>query len=94
MTFEQGITGIKKLSIFVCKETYAETLQQGYEIIAVLHEVGYSKMLIYQSLMDYKEQLKEGITKEYIKDIIDWVVGYCSPQWEMKYHNRRKNGLR
>ena len=57
-----------------------ELRKQGYELLLKLHDLGVDKESVYQPLLEYHGSLDDGISYDYIADILDFVVGWCSPQ--------------
>lgn len=75
------ITQIKKLSSTVTENTYDTKKQQGYELLIRLHDLGLEKDKVYQLLFQYYNSLEDSLSRDYIADILDFVVGWCSPQY-------------
>ena len=75
---EEIMEQIKRLSLTVTEEEYSATLEQGYELLVKLHDLGAEKESVYQSLLAYHSGLEDGITYNYIADLLDYVAGWCS----------------
>ncbi len=71
----------------VTESTYSDGLQQGYELLLLLHDLGIEKNSVYQTLTQYYNSLEECLSRDCIADMMDFVVGWCSPQkyiWKEK----------
>lgn len=77
------IAQIKKLSLTVTENTYETGKQQGYELLLRLHDLGLEKDNVYQLLFQYHNSLEDNLSRDYIADILDYVVGWCSPQYRI-----------
>ena len=64
----------------VTKKEYSTFLEQGYERLVELHESGVDKDSVYQVLFAYFNSLEDGISYNFIADILDFVTGWCSPE--------------
>ena len=77
---EEIIAQIKKLSLSITEETYYIGVQKGYCLLVKLHDLGIEKERAYQALFQYHNSLEESLSRDYIADILDYIVGWCSPQ--------------
>ena len=77
------IAQIKKLSLTVTENTYDAEIQQGYELLIRLHDLGIEKDNVYQLLFQYHNSLEDGLSRDYVADILDYVAGWCSPQYRI-----------
>ena len=77
---DEIITQIKMLSLFITEENYFAGIQEGYKLLIKLHDLGIEKERIYQALFQYHNSLEDNLSHDYIADILDYVVGWCSPQ--------------
>ena len=77
------IAQIEKISLTVTESTYDIGIQQGYELLLRLHDLGLEKDNVYQLLFQYHNSLEDNISRDYIADILDYVVGWCSPQYRI-----------
>ncbi len=71
---------IKALAVSVTEKEYSTFLEQGYELLAELHESGVDKDSVYRPLFAYFNSLEDGISYNFIADILDFVSGWCSPE--------------
>ena len=78
---EEIFAQIKLLGLSITETTYDTGIQQGYELLVRLHDLGLEKESVYQSLLQYHNSLEAGLSRDYLADIMDFVVGWCSPQW-------------
>lgn len=69
------IAQIKKLSLTVTENTYCTLIQQGHELLIRLHDLGLEKDKVYQLLFQYYNNLEDSLSRDYIADILDFVVG-------------------
>lgn len=79
-SMEEIMEQIKLLSSTVTEEEYSATLEQGYELLMKLHDLGAEKDRVYQPLFAYLNSLEDGISYNFIADILDYVTGWCSPE--------------
>jgi len=77
---DEIIEQIKILASSVTENTYSTEIKQGYELLVKLHDLGVDKEIVYRPLFQYLSSLEEGISYNYITDILDYVVGWCSPR--------------
>ena len=45
-----------------------------------LHDLGFEKQNVYQSLIQYYNSLGDNLARDCAADILDFVVGWCCPQ--------------
>lgn len=74
------IIQIKMLSLSVTEENYHAVIQKGYKFLVRLHDLGAEKENVYQALFQYHNSLEDNLSRDYIADILDYIVGWCSPQ--------------
>lgn len=77
---EEIITQIQILSSNITEDTYCIRMRQGYELLVRLHDMGFEKESVYQPLFLYHNSLEDSRSRDYMADILDYVVGWCSPQ--------------
>lgn len=70
---------IKLLSTAVTTEEYSAYQEQVYELLVKLRDSGVDKDCVYRALSEYLNSLEDGIAYDFIADILDYVVGWCSP---------------
>lgn len=71
---------IKLLSTTVTTEEYSAYLEQVYELLVKLRDSGVDKERVYRALSEYLNSVEDGIAYDFIADILDYVVGWCSPE--------------
>ena len=79
-TSDKLFNQIKQLSINVTEENYHEYNEQGYEILIKIKAMGTTQKQAYDLLFKYHNSLEEGLSKEWIADILDYVCGWCAPK--------------
>lgn len=77
------IAQIKSSSLSITEETYWAQLQEGYQLLVRLHDLGVEKQWAYQALLTYHNRLEDSLSRDYIADILDYIVGWCSPQYRI-----------
>ncbi len=77
---EEIIAQIKMLSLSITEENYYAGVQKGYKLLLRLHDLGAEKESTYQVLEEYHNSLEDNLSRDYIADILDYIVGWCSPQ--------------
>lgn len=79
MNREKIINQMKELCSSVTGSTYDDVIQQNYELLKRLNNLGVEKEIVYQSLLQYHNSLETGLARECIADVLDYIVGWCSP---------------
>ena len=77
------LSQIIEAALSVTEMEYYCKIQEGYTLLVKLRDLGAEKEVIFQSLTQYYDTLKEGISRDYIADVLDFVVGWCAPQYEI-----------
>ena len=77
---EEFMDYIKLLSTAVTTEEYSAYQEQVYELLVKLRDSGVDKDHVYRALSEYLNSLEDGIAYDFIADILDYVVGWCSPK--------------
>lgn len=80
---EAIISQIKSLSLSITEETYLAQLQEGHQLLGRLHDLGVEKEWAYQALLEYHDHLEDNLSRDYIADMLDYIVGWCSPQYQI-----------
>lgn len=83
LDMHQIIAEIKKISLTVTENTYNTRLQQGYELLLRLRDLGIEQDNVYQLLLQYHNSLADNLSQDFIADILDYVIGWCSPQYRI-----------
>ena len=76
--FKSMINQIKKISLSVEKHTYETSQKQAYVLLRKLHDAGYTKDEVYQSLLSFQATLKDSLSYDFICDLMDVVINWCS----------------
>lgn len=77
---EEIIAQIKVLALSITEENYHVEMRKGYKYLTRLHDLGAEKESVYQVLEEYHSSLEDSLSRDYIADILDCIVGWCSPQ--------------
>ena len=77
---EEIIAQIKVLALSVTEENYNAGVRKGYKLLLRLHDLGAEKESAYQVLEEYHNSLEDSLSRDYIADILDYIVGWFSPQ--------------
>lgn len=78
---DQLFSQIEDMCSAVTKDTYAACIQQGYAILIRLHDLELTQEQVCHRLLQYHNCLGDGMAQDCIADIMDFVVGWCAPQW-------------
>lgn len=78
MNSQEIVNKIEKISLSITKCSYDNGIQQGYELLIQLHDLE-EKEMVYQLLFQYYNSLEDSLSRDYMADIMDFVVGWCSP---------------
>lgn len=81
MEHDKIISKIKELCSAVTESTYDQTILQGYNLLLTLHAMGVNQEQVYQSLLEYYNNLEDSMIRDCAGDILDFAAGWCSPQW-------------
>lgn len=71
---------IYKICLSITESTYEDGVNQGYQLLVKLHHLGIDKEHVYQSLLLYYKKQDNDLSCNCLADIMDFVVGWCSPQ--------------
>lgn len=77
---EKIMVQIKILCSVVTKNNYQRVIQQSYELVSKLCDLGVEKEVVYQSLFQYYQSLEDDLVQDCVADILDFIVSWCSPQ--------------
>lgn len=81
--FKDIIDQIKTITLSVEEHTYKESQKQAYDLLWKLHDAGYTKDEVYQSLLTYQAILKDGLSYDFLCDLMDYVVGWCATELQI-----------
>ena len=79
-TYKGIIAQMKKLCTSVTESTYEYRVQQGRQMLVQLHDLGFEENCIYESLLQHYNSLEDGLSRDCLGDIMDFVIGWCAPQ--------------
>ena len=78
--FEKLFMKIKQLSTAIIEENYDDYTKQGYAILTRIHDLGITQDQVYSTFFYYYNSLEEGLSKEWIADMLDYISGWCNPE--------------
>ena len=78
---DEIITQIEELLLSLTKDNYDSKIQEGYLILLKLRNLGLDREVVYQTLYKYYNTLADNLNSNFIADILDFVDGWCSPQY-------------
>ena len=70
---------IKQLSTNITEENYYACYEQGYDILSKIKDLGIEQEYTYNLLFKYYNSLEDGLSKEWIADLLDCICGWCAP---------------
>ena len=78
--FEKLFMKIKQLSTAIIEENYDDYTKQGYAILMRIHDLGITQDQVYSKFFHYYNSLEEGLSKEWLADMLDYISGWCNPE--------------
>lgn len=78
--YQELLEELYKICISITEATYESGVKQGYQLLVKLHNLGIDKDRVYQSLLSYYNSLVSDLSRNCLADIMDFIVGWCSPQ--------------
>ena len=81
--FKDIIEQIKTIALSVEEHTFQKAQKQGYDLLWKMHDAGYTKDEVYQSLLSYQAVLKDGLSYDFLCDLMDYVVGWCATELQI-----------
>ena len=78
--FEKLFMKIKQLSTAIIEENYDDYTKQGYAILTRIHDLGITQDQVYSTFFYYYNSLEEGLSKEWLADMLDYISGWCNPE--------------
>lgn len=70
---------IKQLSTNITEENYYACHEQGYDILIKIKDLGIEQEQTFKLLLKYHNSLEDGLSKEWIADLLDCICGWCGP---------------
>lgn len=49
-------------------------------MLIAIHDLGISKDSVYNMFFEYYKSLEEGLSKEWLADMLDYICGWCNPE--------------
>lgn len=77
---EEMIAQIKMLCSSVTEDNYDVIIQQCHNLLSKLCDLGLEKKSVYRILLDYYNNLEDGISSDCVADVLDFITDWCSPQ--------------
>lgn len=78
MNIENIISCMRELCSSVTDDTYDDIIQQNYDLLKSLHQLGVVKEKVYWSLYQYYNSLEENLVSDCVADVLDFIVGWCA----------------
>ena len=82
---------IKQLSTNITEENYCTCHEQGYDILIKIKNLGIEQGQAYNLLLKYHNSLEDGLSKEWIADLLDCICGWCPHKYI--WGNRENSNL-
>ena len=70
---------IEQLSTNITEENYCAYHKQGYDILIKIKGLGIEQEQAFKLLLKYHNSLEDGLSKEWIADLLDCICGWCGP---------------
>ena len=70
---------IKQLSTNITEENYHAYNMHGYDILIKIKDSGMEQGQAFKLLLKYHNSLEDGLSKEWIADLLDCICGWCAP---------------
>ena len=81
--FKNIIEQIKTIALSVEEHTFQKSQKQAYDLLWKMHDAGYTKDEVYQSLLSFQAVLKDGLSYDFLCDLMDHVVGWCATELQI-----------
>ena len=66
---------IKQLSTNITEKNYCACHEQGYDILIKIKDLGIEQEQAFKLLLKYHNSLEDGLSKEWIADLLDCICG-------------------
>lgn len=76
--FEKLFMKIKQFSTAITEENYDDYTKQGYAILMRIHDLGITQDQAYSTIFYYYNSLQDGLSKEWLADMLDYISGWCN----------------
>ena len=90
--YDKLFNQIKQLSTNITEENYCAYHEQGYDILIKIKNLGIEQGQAYKLLLKYHNSLEDGLSKEWIADLLDCICGWCGPH-KYIWGNRENSNL-
>ena len=78
--FEKLFSQIKQLSAAITEENYYDYSKKGCDILIRIHDTGITQEQVYSKFLQYYNSLQDGLPKEWLAEMLDYISGWCSPE--------------
>ena len=78
-TADELFNQIKQLSTNITEENYHAYNMHGYDILIKIKDLGIEQEQAFKLLLKYHNSLEDGLSKEWIADLLDCICGWCGP---------------
>lgn len=77
------IKQIERLCTSLSTKNHDEHIQEGYNLLKKWHHLGYKKEDVYNVFHQYYQNCDDEFVSDFIADLMDDIVGWCSPQMKI-----------
>ena len=74
---------IEALCACAARDGYRGALLRGRRLLLSLRDEGLTPEAIYRLLFACHNGLEDGPARDFAADLLDFVVGWCAPQWDI-----------
>ena len=78
--FEKLFSQIKQLSAAITEKNYYDYSKKGYDILIRIYDMGITQDQVYSTFLQYYNSLQDGLPKEWLAEMLDYISGWCSPE--------------
>ena len=78
--FEKLFSQIKQLSAAITEKNYYDYSKKGYDILIRIYDMGITQEQVYSKFLQYYNSLQDGLPKEWLAEMLDYISGWCSPE--------------
>lgn len=78
--FEKLFSQIKQLSDAITEKNYYDYSKKGYDILIRIYDMGITQEQVYSTFLQYYNSLQDGLPKEWLAEMLDYISGWCSPE--------------
>ena len=77
--YDKLFNQIKQLSTNITEENYYACHEQGCDILIKIKDLGIEQEQAFKLLLKYHNSLEDGLSNEWIADLLDCICGWCGP---------------